>query len=69
MKGWRSVSARCTTALRGVQGALAVVRDSESFKFNVALVTIDFALRHGVLDPDSEPDYQAIVEGMRGNVA
>ncbi|WP_299624144.1 hypothetical protein [Pelagibius sp.] len=46
-----------------------MVRDSESFKFNVALVTIDFALRHGVLDPDSEPDYQAIVEGMRGNVA
>ena len=52
-----------------LERALAVVRDSEAFKFNVALVTIDFALRHGVLDPDSEPDYQAIVEGIGGSIS
>lgn len=43
---------------------LARVRDSDDFKFNVALAIIDFAVRHGVLTPD-EPDYQAIVEGLR----
>jgi len=43
---------------------LARVRDSEDFKFNVALVIIDFAVRHGMLTPD-DPDYQEIVEGLR----
>jgi len=43
---------------------LARVRDGEDFKFNVALVIIDFAVRHGALTPD-DPDYQEIVEGLR----
>jgi len=42
------------------------LEDSDDFKFNVALVNLDFALRHGVLDPDEEPEYQAIVEGLQG---
>ncbi len=40
------------------------VRDSDDFKFNVNLVIIDFALRHGLITPD-EPDYLAIVTGLR----
>jgi isopentenyldiphosphate isomerase len=42
------------------------LRDSDDFKFNVALVNLHFALRHGVLNPDSEPEYQKIVDGLQG---
>lgn len=38
--------------------------ETEDFKFNVALVNIDFLVRHGYLSPD-EPDYVEIVEGLR----
>jgi hypothetical protein len=37
---------------------------SEDFKFNVALVNIDFLIRHGYLSPE-EPGYVDIVEGLR----
>jgi len=43
---------------------LARVRDGDDFKFNVNLVIIDFALRHGLITPD-EPDYLDIVAGLR----
>jgi 8-oxo-dGTP pyrophosphatase MutT (NUDIX family) len=43
---------------------VARVRDGDDFKFNVNLVIIDFALRHGLITPD-EPDYLAIVTGLR----
>ncbi|MDX2221814.1 MAG: DUF4743 domain-containing protein, partial [Rhodospirillaceae bacterium] len=43
---------------------LSVVRDTDRFKFNVNLVILDFALRHGALDPASEPDYEAIAAGL-----
>lgn len=49
-----------------MERALQSLRDSEDFKFNVALVILDFAIRHGVLRPDEEPDYQAIVDGLAG---
>src|SRR3546814_4547604 len=42
------------------------LRDSDDFKFNVALVNLHFALRHGVLSPDSEPCYQQVVDGLAG---
>lgn len=45
---------------------LARLKDSDDFKFNVALVNLHFALRHGSLNPDSEPAYQQIVEGLSG---
>ena len=48
-----------------VAEALAMVRDTDAFKFNVGLVILDFALRHGLLDPDSAPDYEAIAAGLR----
>jgi 8-oxo-dGTP pyrophosphatase MutT (NUDIX family) len=40
------------------------VRDTDDFKFNVNLIIIDFALRHGLID-HREPDYHALVEGLR----
>ncbi len=49
--------------------ALARVRDTDDFKFNVNLVLIDFCLRHGVLTPDDEPDYEAIARGLHGGDA
>lgn len=48
-----------------VAEALAMVRDTDAFKFNVGLVIMDFALRHGLLEPDSAPDYEAIAAGLR----
>jgi isopentenyldiphosphate isomerase len=38
--------------------------ETDDFKFNVALVNIDFLVRHGFLSPD-EPGYVDIVEGLR----
>ncbi len=40
------------------------VRTTDDFKFNVNLVIIDFALRHGLVTPD-DPDYLALVTGLR----
>jgi hypothetical protein len=41
------------------------VRDTDDFKFNCALVVIDFLIRHGVVAPDDEPDYLTLVRGLR----
>jgi isopentenyldiphosphate isomerase len=41
------------------------VRDTFDFKFNCNLVVIDFLIRHGILTPDTEPDYAALVQGLR----
>lgn len=40
------------------------VRATDDFKFNVNLVLIDFALRHGLVAPD-DPDYLDLVAGLR----
>jgi 8-oxo-dGTP pyrophosphatase MutT (NUDIX family) len=42
-----------------------VLRHSFAFKFNCALVAIDFLIRHGAITPDEEPDYARLVEGLR----
>lgn len=42
----------------------AIVRDSDEFKFNCALVVIDFLIRHGRLGPE-HPDYVELVCGLR----
>lgn len=39
------------------------VRNTDDFKFNVNLVIIDFALRHGILDPD-DPEYLEVASGL-----
>jgi Domain of unknown function (DUF4743) len=40
------------------------VRETDDFKFNVNLVLIDFAVRHGLLAPD-DPDYLDLMGGLR----
>ena len=44
--------------------ALERVRDTDDFKFNVNLVIIDFALRHGLLTP-ADSEYLALIAGLR----
>lgn len=44
--------------------ALRLVDEGDAFKFNVSLVIIDFAIRHGVLTPD-HPDYMKLLRGLR----
>ena len=42
----------------------ALVREGTAFKFNCALVVIDFLVRHGLVD-EGDPDYVSIVRGLR----
>ncbi len=43
---------------------LEVLEAGDDFKFNVALVNIDFLIRHGVIGPERF-DYPALVHGLR----
>jgi len=47
---------------------LARVRDTDDFKFNVSLILIDFAIRHGLVTPE-DPEYLALVAGLRAGCA
>ena len=47
-----------------MQRVLETVRDGDAFKFNCALVVIDFLIRHGYIQPD-HPDYMDILRGVR----
>jgi len=47
-----------------IEEVLARVRDSEDFSFDVPLVIIDCAIRHGLIAPD-DPDDQEIWQGLR----
>ena len=51
-------------ALWPIAEVLARIRDTEDFKFNVNLVVLDLAIRHGLIAPD-DPDYQEIWQGLR----
>ncbi len=44
------------------------ITETEDFKFNVALVIIDFLIRHGFFGP-SDPDYQEILHCLRSGGA
>jgi 8-oxo-dGTP pyrophosphatase MutT (NUDIX family) len=46
---------------------LRLVHETDAFKFNVNLVLIDFALRHGVIAPE-DADYLALSTGLRGGL-
>ena len=41
-----------------------LVRDSDAFKQNSAVVVIDYLIRHGYLTPDDTPDYPALCRGI-----
>jgi Domain of unknown function (DUF4743) len=43
--------------------ALDRIRSSSDFKFNVNLVILDFAIRHGLLQPD-DPEYLDVATGL-----
>ncbi len=47
-----------------IEQVRARLTETDDFKFNVALVNIDFLVRRGYLAPD-EPGYVDIVEGLR----
>src|SRR5487761_1137102 len=50
-------------ALMHAAEVVARVRETDDFKFNVNLVIIDFALRHGVIAPD-DAEYLGLVTGL-----
>jgi 8-oxo-dGTP pyrophosphatase MutT (NUDIX family) len=49
--------------LMPLSAVLERIRTTADFKFNVNLVILDFAVRHGVLRPD-EPEYLEIANGL-----
>ena len=46
-----------------IEQVMETVRETDGFKFNCALVVIDFLVRHGFIAAD-DPDYSDIVEGL-----
>lgn len=50
--------------LLALEDIAEAIRTTDTYKFNVNLVVLDFMIRHGVLDPDTCPDYAAIVAGL-----
>ena len=48
-----------------IERVIETVRNSGEFKFNCALVVIDFLVRHGLIFPD-HPDYEEILRGLHG---
>ena len=51
--------------LMPIARVIEILRETDDFKFNVNLVLIDFLARHGLIEPDKEPDYAALVRGLR----
>lgn len=49
--------------LMDVEEVLRITADTTEFKFNCALVQIDFFLRHGVIAPE-DPDHEALVSSL-----
>lgn len=41
-----------------------IITETEQFKFNCNLVIAQFLMRHGILNPDNEPDYQEIAAAL-----
>lgn len=49
-----------------IDDVIESVRSGDAYKFNVNLVIIDFAIRHGLIGPDSESDYLDLLFALRG---
>ncbi len=50
-----------------VEEVARLVRDTDDFKPNCNLVIVDFLIRHGLI-PQDDPDYLAIVQGLRATL-
>lgn len=50
--------------LWSLEETMTRIAETDDFKFNCALVAIDFLLRQGFVDPD-DADYSALAEGLR----
>lgn len=50
--------------LMPVEEVMEIVRTTDRFKYNCALVLTDFFVRHGFINPDTEPDYGRICAGL-----
>lgn len=48
-----------------MERVLEALGQEGAFKFNVPLVILDFAVRHGFIDADTYDDYEALVRGLR----
>lgn len=48
-----------------MERVMETVRETDDFKFNCALVVIDFLIRHGFMTPE-HPDYVDLVRGLHG---
>ena len=48
-----------------VARVMRTLAETDDFKFNVPLVILDFALRHGILTPETTPEYTALAAGLR----
>jgi len=51
--------------LMRAEEVMTLVRETDAFKPNCAMVLIDFFLRHGLLTPEDAPDRVAIVQALR----
>ena len=49
--------------LMPAESVVARIRTTDDFKFNVSLVILDFALRHGLLSPE-DPEYLDVASGL-----
>lgn len=52
-----------------VREAMAKVAEPDAFKFNVAPVMIDFFIRHGWLEPDTDANYPELCALLHGTLA
>ena len=50
--------------LHHIDEVLTWVGTTDRIKFNVNLVLLDFAIRHGVINPDRDKSYEKIVSGL-----
>jgi len=50
--------------LMSAADVMAIVRETDEFKFNCSLALISFFIRHGLIDPDTEDDYAYLCEGL-----
>lgn len=54
--------------LMPIEDVAEIVRNGDDFKFNCNLVIIDFLIRHGLITPDQEPDYERLMLGLQGQL-